>query len=253
MQVFAIKIPRSIDDFSTGNASDVLVAHFRNPHGLVDLGVAMIKAGYEFTNNWFEVSAKPTWERLLPKLDVSRVLEIGSYEGASTCFLIKNLAHRKGSEIHCVDNWEGGLEHKAGGFVESDMSEVEKRFLHNTRLAQEEIANAPKVVVHKGSSDLMLASLIASGRSNYFNLIYIDGSHQAPDVLADAVLSFRLLGAGGIMIFDDYLWYEKLPGGLDPIRCPKIAIDAFTNIYCRKIRLLQSSNNQIYLQKLGDI
>ena len=39
---------------------------------------------------------------------------------------------------------------------------------------------------------------------NNFDLIYIDASHYAPDVLSDAVLAFKLLKPGGILIFDDY-------------------------------------------------
>jgi hypothetical protein len=73
--------------------------------------------------------------------------------------------------------------------------------------------------------------LVAAGKQGYFDFIYVDGSHQAPDVLADAFLSFRLLRENGVIAFDDYLWQEALPDGIDSIRCPKLAIDAFTNIH----------------------
>jgi predicted O-methyltransferase YrrM len=65
------------------------------------------------------------------------------------------------------------------------------------------------------------SKLIAEGRQGYFDFIYVDGSHQAPDVLCDALLSFRLLKNNGVIAFDDYLWQEQLPYGTDPIRCPK--------------------------------
>jgi hypothetical protein len=59
------------------------------------------------------------------------------------------------------------------------------------------------------------------------DLVYVDGSHAAPDVLADAVLSWPLLKTGGIMIFDDYLW------GQDPRpeHCPRLAIDGFLSFH----------------------
>lgn len=41
---------------------------------------------------------------------------------------------------------------------------------------------------------------------NAFDFYYVDGSHVAPDVMADAVLGWRLLKPGGIMVFDDYEW-----------------------------------------------
>ena len=97
--------------------------------------------------------------------------------------------------------------------------------------------------------------LITKGDKFYFSdfdFIYIDGSHQAPDVLYDALLSFRLLRVGGIMVFDDYLWAENIGFEHDPIRCPKPAIDAFTNIYCRKVLTLTQPLYQLYVQKISN-
>lgn len=189
---------------------------------------------------------------MIPQVNPTRILEIGSYEGASACYLIDLLSKEKRVEIHCIDSWEGGLENKAGGFVESDMSAVERRFLHNTGVSRARAAHAVDLVCHKGYSDRELAKLLAEGKQGYFDFIYVDGSHQAPDVLCDAVLSFRLLRAQGVIAFDDYLWSEPLPYGVDPIRCPKPAIDAFTNLYCRKLRLLVAPPLQLYVQKLSD-
>ena len=39
-----------------------------------------------------------------------------------------------------------------------------------------------------------------------FDLIYIDGSHSAKDVLLDSLLAWRLLRPGGAMVWDDYEW-----------------------------------------------
>ena len=210
---------------------------------------------YEFTNDWFEGGvAKLAFEELIPKINPSRILEIGSYEGASTCYFIEKIGAHKDLEIHCIDTWEGGIEHKDGGDAQADMAAVERRFTHNTKLAKSKIPNKVHLVEHKSFSDLGLSQLLANGKQNYFDFIYVDGSHQAPDVLLDALLSFKLLKINGFIGFDDYLWQEKLPGGNDPIRCPKTAIDAFTNIYCRKLRILNLHLPlyQLYIQKLSD-
>ncbi len=100
-----------------------------------------------------------------------------------------------------------------------------------------------------GLNSTQLPKLLAEGKQGYFDFVYIDGSHQAPDVLLDAILGFEPLRTQGIIVFDDYLWQEPLPGGTDPIRCPKIAIDAFTNIYCRKLRIIGAPLYQLYMQK----
>mgnify|MGYP006284026743 CR=1 FL=1 len=106
--------------------------------------------------------------------------------------------------------------------------------------------------VHKGRSAVELAKLIAAGKSGYFDLVYIDGSHQAPDVLLDAALGFALTRVGGLLIFDDYLWSESLAGGRDPLRCPKLAIDAFTNIHARKLDILFAPLDQLYVCKTAE-
>jgi predicted O-methyltransferase YrrM len=210
------------------------------------------QVSYQYTNTWFQTTAKNVWDIIIPQINPSKILEIGSYEGASTCYLIDSLSRNKAIEIHCVDSWEGGIEHKTGGNVEADMSAVEQRFSHNTSLSRSTAINNVDLQCHKGFSDVELAKLIVAGKQGYFDFIYVDGSHQAPDVLCDAVLSFRLLKVGGFIAFDDYLWSEFVPQGTDPIRCPKIAIDAFTNIYCRKIRVLNLPLYQLFMQKVGD-
>ncbi len=206
----------------------------------------------EFTTPWFETNSKGIWDQLFAQISPAKILEVGSFEGAAICYLINRLKSLPALEIHCVDTWEGGIEHKPGGNAEVDMRSVESRFDANTNIALRAAGNQVNLHKHKGLSDLCLARLLTAGHGSSFDFIYIDGSHQAPDVLCDAVLGFRLLKPAGVMAFDDYLWAENLPHGIDPLRCPKPAIDAFTNLYCRKLRILTTLNHQLYLQKISD-
>lgn len=209
----------------------------------------MTESGYQFTNDWFLHGGKKVWDSLIPQINPTRILEIGSYEGASLCYLIDRLSPHKALEIHCIDSWQGGVEHQSGSVIEARMSDVEKRFIYNTRFAIDRAPNRVDLTVHKGFSDAQLAKLLVSGKTEYFDFIYIDGSHQAPDVLLDAVLSFKLLKVNGVIAFDDYLWQEQLSYGTDPLRCPKIAIDAFVNIYSRKLHVISAPLYQLYVQK----
>ena len=208
------------------------------------------ESDYIFSNNWFDGN-KAIWSQLLKQLNPTRILEVGSYEGKSTVYIIESLANTNDLEIHCIDSWEGGIEHKQGGSWEANMTGVEARFAHNMKIATNKSSRAVKLELHKGFSNKELPRLVANNMQEYFDFIYIDGSHQAPDVLLDAILGFELLKIGGIMAFDDYLWQEPLPGGTDPIRCPKISIDAFTNIYCRKLRVISAPLNQLYIKKIS--
>jgi predicted O-methyltransferase YrrM len=212
------------------------------------LGAAPVSP-YRFTNSWFDNTARGVWDGLIPQIKPVRILEVGSFEGASTCYLIEKLGAEQALEIHCVDSWEGGVEHVEGGV---DMGSVEDRFTHNIGIAKTRAHKPVNVVVHKSYSDIGLSRLLAEGQANSFDFIYIDGSHQAPDVLCDAVLGFRLLKVGGVMAFDDYLWAENLPYGKDPLRCPKAAIDAFTNLYFRKLNILSAPLYQLYIQKMAE-
>lgn len=201
--------------------------------------------GYEFTTDWFS-GAAPFWSALIKERKPSRFLEIGSYEGRSSCFLIDEAASRWPIELHCVDSWKGGLEHDR-----SAMSAVEARFDSNIARARAKARHPVRFHKHKALSTLALSKLIASGGSGYFDLIYVDGSHQAPDVLADAVLAFALLRVGGLLIFDDYLW--SVPGSTehDFYQLPKPAIDAFVNIYQRKLSVMQAYLYQLYVEKVA--
>ncbi len=212
-----------------------------------------IMSDYQFTTTWFNDAAKNVWDQLIPKIKPKKILEVGSYEGASACYLIDKLAGNDTElELHCIDTWEGGIEHKLNGSAQADMANVENRFDFNIKLSSSNAKNKATVIKHKDFSDICLCQLICEGKKNYFDFIYIDGSHQAPDVLCDAVLAFRLLKVGGHMAFDDYLWSENLPYGKDPLRCPKPAIDAFININYRKINILPAPLYQLYIQKISD-
>ena len=72
-----------------------------------------------------------------------------------------------------------------------------------------ETSNAIKFTKFKGNSDIYLSKLLLDNKINYFDFIYVDGSHQAPDVLFDAVMAFKLLRKNGIIAFDRTLFNEE--------------------------------------------
>lgn len=208
--------------------------------------------GYDFSNTWFADASEAVWAGMLETNAFSRVLEIGSFEGASACFLIDRIAAQRPLELHCVDTWAGGLEHQEGGTAATDMGAVERRFRANVALACAAAPHPVDLRIHKMTSDRAMTTVLAEGGAGSFDFVYVDGSHEAPDVLLDAVLGFKLLRVGGIIGFDDYWWHEGLPGGRDPIRTPKLAIDAFSNIFCRKTETLWHPNHQVYLRKTAE-
>ena len=178
---------------------------------------------YQFTKDWF-AWAPEVWKQLIPLLPERKsFLEIGSFEGRSMVWIAENMAV-DGSHIDCIDTWEGGEEHS-----KEDMAAVEERFNENAKQVNGYYGASKLVGKFKGTSTKWLARFLDTpNRTNHeYDFIYIDGSHQAPDVLTDACMAWPLLKQGGLMVFDDYMWGNPR----DALHRPKIAIDAFTNIF----------------------
>ena len=206
---------------------------------------------YVFSNNWFGQVAEKTWNDLFPKIKPERILEVGSFEGRSTCWMIQNMSRTRNAEIHCVDTWEGGAEHQAGSENAADMKAVETRFHHNTEIALKRLTPRPTLYVHKGASDTELPKVVLTGRKSFFDFIYIDGSHESADTLFDALLCFKMLRIGGVMAFDDYLWTN--PSSSNNILSePKYGIDCFVNCHRDKLRVLQAPLYQLFVQKFSE-
>jgi predicted O-methyltransferase YrrM len=197
---------------------------------------------YNFTHNWF-YGACQYWPVLFSHIGWNReepktILEIGSFEGQSTCWILDNLIGHKSSKVFCLDTFEGGVEHQKEDF---NLDSLSDRFLYN--ISQTGKEDFVQVLV--GDSKQSLCYLVDEGL--IFDFIYIDGSHQAKDVLADAVISWILLRRGGLLIFDDYLWENSQA---DILLTPKLAIDSFINCYRKEISFISTPQNyQVCLLK----
>jgi predicted O-methyltransferase YrrM len=194
---------------------------------------------FDYTQNWFDQTARPLWDQFIKNnFSPTTYLEIGSFEGASVCWVIENLPSVKTAV--CIDTWEGGEEHKK---LNENMAAVEIKFDANTQLAGAQSETAVDLIKLKSRSVEALGRLISEGYSDFFDFVYIDGSHVASDVLTDLVQAFELLKVGGLLVADDYLWdpefsTEGKVTRINPNESPKLAIDAFSNIFRSNLRIL---------------
>lgn len=189
---------------------------------------------YVFTQDWFSQDI-PNIKKVLARFKAKPVqmIEIGSFEGRSTVWFIDNILTHKDAKITCIDFFMGSPEHQMTG-VNTD--NIEKTFELNILKSSE----PRKVKKVKGISQEILRQLPLHS----YDIIYIDGSHKASDVLEDAVLSFRLLKKNGVMMFDDYIWPINLP----EIEKPKLGIDAFLQTFEGQYELLHKEG-QVFLRK----
>lgn len=197
------------------------------------------RKGYKFTRDWFSENIS-TWKKYLQEF-IDRpglhILEIGSWEGRSTCWMLENILTHPSAKITCIDTFKGSEEHK--NYQENYLESLEDRFDRNIAIT----GAASKVQKRVGYSQEVMRSLPL----NAYDMLYIDGSHLACDVLADAVLGWGLLKVGGLCIFDDYNFlFSENPG-----QNPQIAIDAFVSSFRPKLKLLHKGN-QVILQKIAN-
>lgn len=172
--------------------------------------------GYEFTQDYV-TSRIPQWLDLFADFigqpDI-QFLEVGSFEGRSAVWFLEKVLTHESSKLVCVDSW-------------SMSAERERRFDSN-------IANS-------GQSHRVEKKKTKSRRAlgwfpdETFDAIYVDGSHEACDVLLDALLALPLLKRGGILLFDDYEWQDKEN---HRHHLPKPGIDAFLSLCDYRVEVI---------------
>jgi predicted O-methyltransferase YrrM len=193
---------------------------------------------YNFSVDWFSANVTE-WKKFLTGYGTPiKALEIGSFEGLSTVWMLENVLTHEDSHITCIDPFTGSDEHTS-----DQKLNLYERFKRNV------IDNFPekKVTIIREYSDSALAQLGLEGHGGEYDIMYIDGDHNAPQVYRDAMLAWPLLKSDGtgIMIFDDYAW-NIFP---EPIKCPKMGIDAFLKMYEGEYEILHKGY-QVFIRKL---
>lgn len=151
-----------------------------------------------FTSDWFTIRI-PYWISIFKKLNIDRkrplkCLEIGSFQGLSTTFILN---YFENATITCVDTWLGSKEHENSENLK--ISELESYFDKNTK------SFVKRIKKFKGTSYVFYEEI----KEKDYDLIYVDGSHYCDDVMVDALKSFEILKPGGLIIFDDYIWFNN--------------------------------------------
>jgi predicted O-methyltransferase YrrM len=150
-------------------------------------------------------------------------LEVGAFEGRSAVWMLENVLADSTARMTVVDVFDGPFK---------------DRYLANI----DRSGAAGKVNMITGYSQLVLRDMPLDS----FDIIFIDGSHQEDGVLEDAVLSWRLLKEGGILIFDDYRWFGSSEQEITGV--PKKAIDPFVECFDDHVDVIHNSY-QVVLKK----
>lgn len=186
--------------------------------------------------NWFEKGAIDYFNLMLPKRFAGKplidFLQIGTYTGDASEWLMKNIITDPTSWLTDVDTWYGSEEnaHKV-----LDWNNIEKYY-------DERMSSYKNVCKIKGHSK----EFLLSAPKNHYDFIYIDGDHTSSGVYSDATLSWDCLKQNGLMAFDDYRWiHDSGDVGLSP----KPGIDKFLRSIKKEHELL-ISYEQVWIVKL---
>lgn len=173
-----------------------------------------------YTKPDYVTSRVENWKQALGQLTghPCHALEVGSLEGRSALWFLDNILTHPDSRIMCVDPWAWNPVH-------------EENFDRNTR----ECVMAGKLVKVKDYAEGFLRSL-----TEELDFAYLDGSKEAQDFLACAVLVWPHIKPGGVLIFDDYAWVASA-GEKGPKLPPKPGINAFLELWAGEYDLIHRS------------
>lgn len=164
-------------------------------HGIVERIINMYcNLKYAEENNIFthlSVNEKIKLTQLANNIDGNIFLEVGSYLGASSCFIAAGIKKtRKKAKLYCVDTWENDA-----------MTEGEREtfqiFIENTEKYRDIIVPLRGTSVN-----------VAKTFKKMIDFLFIDGDHSHEGVKADVEAWVSKLNKNALVVFHDIGWAE---------------------------------------------
>jgi predicted O-methyltransferase YrrM len=179
------------------------------------------------TTDYFSINAY-YWNKILNKnFKKFSYLEIGSLEGNSALYILKNHLTKN---VVCIDLWD--LDN----------------FLSNAKKNLDNFIKNLKEFDNRYSYFKMKSDDFFQNNKEFFDVIYIDGWHGASQVRKDIENSWKFLNVGGIVICDDY-FYEGDSFKKSDKDIPAPEINNFIRKNQKNLKILCVNNNQIFLKK----
>jgi predicted O-methyltransferase YrrM len=129
-------------------------------------------------------------------------LEIGSYLGASSCFLAA-AARERGGVLHCVDTWSNEA-------MSEGRRDTWEEFRTNT------MPFAGVIRAHRGFSTDMAVDF-----EDPIALLFMDGDHSYDACKADLEAWFPHLAQGALLVMHDFGWAEGVKRVVEEIIMPR--------------------------------
>ena len=143
--------------------------------------------------------------------------EIGSYLGASTCFIVSAIT--ADSILYCIDTWGNVNMSYDPGDIDSQPRDTYNEFQTNTSRYKNKIREC-----RMWSKDAIRAIAKATDKIDF---LFIDGDHNYEGVKQDWDLYSKLLKPGSVVVFHDTGWAEGVKKVIkeDVLGISKICLD----------------------------
>jgi predicted O-methyltransferase YrrM len=150
---------------------------------------------YEYSQTWFFNSEiKNLIDKYFDKKKNNNILEIGCFEGLSSCFFSDNFLDNPDSTLDCVDPYviSGTVKEITTSCVTNSTIKLFKKNIKKS-------LNYDKIYFHQLTSDDFFQNNIKN-----FDFIYIDGNHTPEQIKRDIENSLKFIRNNGIIWMDDY-------------------------------------------------
>lgn len=149
-----------------------------------------------------------TNEELIALLEIAsscphnaKVVEIGSYLGASTCYIAAGLSE-KNALIYCIDTWQNET-------MPEGIKNTYEEFNDNLSFSKTQI-----IKIRKKSSEVTFKDLPKS-----IDFAFIDGDHSFPEVQNDIKIVKEIASNNSIIAFHDSKYYKGVSIGIGELLC----------------------------------
>jgi hypothetical protein len=216
---------------------------------------------YKFSHEWFNNLTAPLWEKyIVPrKAGISRYCELGVAEGQSLIWAIENflagnaaglavgvdpfLPSRGWKPTEGKQHWDAVLYNINSLYYGGPNGEQNTTppLIWDRQPVACDVPSLPLCEIHARMSQEYLQS-----ENREFDMIYVDGNHEAPHALFDMELSWRLLRVGGLLVVDDA--ERRYRGGMPSVA---VALQAFEDCYHGYFDVLYRHPKQVAYLKIN--
>ena len=186
-----------------------------------------LEHNYHFTRDNFTYRI-PLWQPQLEHLidrEGVKILEIGAYQGMSSCWLLDTILTAPSSKLVCIES-------KIENILKDNLAKTEK---------------SDQVTLLIGDTHQHLASLT----SESFDMVSLQDKCKLTDhAHKNAQLSWQLLKVGGLIMFNNYGWKNRA----NPQQNPQKGIDEFLDSTKGKWELVHHAPqaNQLIIRKIAN-